>query len=144
MPKVTSVAAELRELKKSRLDVFLLDGSSLFPLPPSSFYISLPWRIRRDGKRDIRCVLLSRCCWYINPPPTPPPRPQHTCQENCKFICHWLQAALPSVLVINVGAVGGFYSACSCAVAESSDWVRCSLFSFKGCGEGVKQLSCVA
>lgn len=110
MPKVTSVAAQLRGQKKSRLDVFLLDGNSLSPsLPPSSFYISRPWRVRQDGKRDICCVLRSWCCWSINPPPAPPPWPRHTCQENCKFIRHWLQAASPSALMRNVGAVGGFY-----------------------------------
>jgi len=34
MPNVTPVAAELRGMEKSLLDVFLLDKSRLFPFPP--------------------------------------------------------------------------------------------------------------
>lgn len=54
MPNVTSVAAELREMEKSLLDVFLLDESRLFPL--SSSYPPLSWRIREDGGRVIIIV----------------------------------------------------------------------------------------
>lgn len=54
MPNVTSVAAELREMEKLLLDVFLLDESRLFPL--SSAYPPLPWRIREDGGRVIIVV----------------------------------------------------------------------------------------
>lgn len=54
MPNVTSVVAELREMEKSLLDVFLLDESRLFPL--SSSYPPLPQGIREDGGRVITMV----------------------------------------------------------------------------------------